>query len=94
MHTVKTRQNRRDVTMPVLWHRLLTGGGPHDLRMAWVVVPELTVTPSPQRYTFVRHESVEAIVHFESLDSDFWSDIAFDERGIVRNYPGIALVVA
>src|SRR3954469_21129707 len=43
-------------TMPVLRHKLLAGGPPVDLLMAWVAVPALAVTPSPQRYTFVRRE--------------------------------------
>jgi hypothetical protein len=68
-------------TLPVLRHRLLDGGNPVDLLMAWVAVPELAVVPSPQRYTFVRREPGVSIVRFESLDSDFAADITFDERG-------------
>src|SRR6266571_8511097 len=41
-------------SMPVLRHGLLRGGGPVDLLMAWVSVPDLHVYPSRQRYTFVR----------------------------------------
>lgn len=81
-------------TLPVLRHRLLAGGGPVDLLMAWVAVPELAVCPSPQRYTFVRREPRVSIVRFESLDSDFTADITFDEHGLVLDYPGIARVVA
>ena len=81
-------------TMPVLRHRLHIGGGPLDLLMAWVAVPELTVSPSPQRYTFVRREPGAAIVRFESLDSDFRSDITLDEHGLVLDYPGIARALA
>jgi hypothetical protein len=76
-------------TMPVLRQGLLEGGGSVELLMAWVGVPELSVTPSPQRYTFVRRR----IVRYESLDSDFEAEIAFDEHGLVLDYPGIARVV-
>jgi len=34
--------------------------------MAWVAVPELTVIPSPQRYTFIRRDGTRSIVRFES----------------------------
>jgi uncharacterized protein len=81
-------------TMPVLRHHLLGGGGPFDLLMAWVAVPELTVTASPQRYTFVRRDPGVAIVRYQSLDSDFLSDITFDEHGLVLDYPGIGRAVA
>jgi hypothetical protein len=81
-------------SMPVLRHRLHEGGGPVDLLMAWVAVPELTVSPSPQRYTFVRRGHQARIVRYESLDSDFVAEITFDEQGLVLDYPGIARVVA
>jgi uncharacterized protein len=81
-------------SMPVLRHGLQRGGGPVDLLMAWVAVPELEVSPSRQRYTFVRREPRARIVRYESLDSDFVAEIAFDEHGLVLDYPGIARVVA
>ena len=77
-------------SMPVLRHRLIEGGGPVDFLMAWVSVPDLAVYPSRQRYTFVRREAKARIVRFETLDSDFVADIAFDEQGVVLDYPGIA----
>jgi hypothetical protein len=80
-------------TMPVLRHALLTGGGPVDLTMAWVAVPELAVVASPQRYTFVRREADRSIVRYESLDSDFSAEITFDAHGVVLDYPGIARFV-
>ena len=80
--------------MPVLRHRLHEGGGPVDLLMAWVAVPELAVSPSPQRYTFVRREPRGRIVRYESLDSDFVAQITFDEHGLVLDYPGLARVAA
>jgi hypothetical protein len=62
--------------------------------MAWVSVPELSVSQSPQRYTFVRREPHVRVIRFESLDSDFRREITVDEHGIVLDYPGIARVVA
>jgi hypothetical protein len=82
-------------SMPVLRHRLHeSGDGPIDFLMAWVAVPDLAVYPSHQRYTFVRREPRARIVRFQSLDIDFAADIAFDEQGVVLDYPGIARLAA
>jgi hypothetical protein len=81
-------------SMPVLRHGLLAGGGPVDLVMAWVAVPELAVRASSQRYTFASRVRDRSLVRFESLDSVFHAEIAFDEHGLVLDYPGIARVVA
>ncbi len=76
-------------SMPVLRHDLLRGGGPLDLLMAWVSVPDLSVHASRQRYTFVRAAAGGAVVRYESLDSGFTADITFDSEGLVIDYPGI-----
>jgi hypothetical protein len=81
-------------SMPVLRHRLHEGGGPIDLLMAWVSVPDLAVYPSRQRYAFVRRGSRARIVGFQSLDSPFEAEIGFDDDGVVLDYPGIARQVA
>jgi hypothetical protein len=81
-------------SMPVLRHGLHESGGPVDFLMAWVAVPELAVYPSRQRYTFVRSEPRARIVRFESLDSDFAADIAFDAQALVLDYPGIGRLAA
>ena len=80
--------------MPVLRHRLLSGGGPVDLLMAWVSVPDLGIFPSRQRYTLVRRASQAIVVRFESLDNPFVADITFDDHGLVRDYPGLARGIA
>ncbi len=77
-------------SMPVLRHGLLRGGRPVDFLMAWVSVPDLAVSASRQRYTFVRAQGEGAVVRYESLDSDFTADITFDRDGLVVDYPGIA----
>jgi uncharacterized protein len=81
-------------SMPVLRYRLHEGGGPVDLLMAWVSVPDLAVYPSRQRYAFVRRESTARIVRFQSLDSPFQAEIGVDDDGVVLDYPGIARQVA
>jgi hypothetical protein len=81
-------------SMPVLRHRLHEGGGPMDFLMAWVSVPDLAVSPSRQRYTFVRREPRGRVVRFEDLDGSFVADITFDDRGMVLDYPGIARLAA
>jgi len=72
--------------MPILRERLVDGGDPKEYLMAWVSVPELVVTPSPQRY-----EPIDTgRVRFVSLDSDFRADLELDEDGLVVRYPRLA----
>jgi hypothetical protein len=77
-------------TMPVLRHRLLDGAGPVEIVTAWVSVPDLSVTPSRQRYTFRERREELIVVRFELVDGDFAEDIAFDADGLVLHYPRIA----
>jgi uncharacterized protein len=74
-------------TMPVLRHDLLHGGGRVDFLMAWIGVPDLSVIPSRQRYTFVRTDGLISVVRYESSSRDFVADIVFDEDGLVLEYP-------
>ena len=76
-------------TMPVLRHDLAHDGEPHDFLMAWISVPDLSVIPSRQRYTFVRADELISVVRYESSSRDFVADIVFDEDGLVLEYPGI-----
>ncbi|HEY1276942.1 MAG TPA: putative glycolipid-binding domain-containing protein [Thermoleophilaceae bacterium] len=72
--------------MPILRDGLLVGGEPREYLMAWISVPDLAVTPSPQRYEPIddRH------VRFASLDSDFTADLELDADGLVLRYPRLA----
>lgn len=81
-------------SMPVLRHRLHEGGGSVEFLMAWVSVPDLAVHRSRQRYTFVRRDAAARIVRFESLDATFVADVAFDDAGVVIDYPGLARRIA
>jgi hypothetical protein len=78
-------------SMPVLRGELLDAGGSVDYLMAWVSVPDLIVTPAPQRYTVIAPGRGGArAARFESLDSDFTAEITYDDQGFVVDYPGIA----
>jgi uncharacterized protein len=77
-------------TPPILRERMMEGGEPLDLVMAWVALPELTVRRSDQRY-----EPIDAgHVRYVSLDSDFTAELELDEDGLVVVYPGLAERVA
>jgi hypothetical protein len=76
-------------TMPVLRHDLLHGGGPVEFLMAWISVPDLSIIPSRQRYTFVRADELISVVRYESSSRDFVADVVFDEDGLVLEYPGL-----
>jgi uncharacterized protein len=62
------------------------GVGEHvDIVTAYVSVPDLTVSPDPQRYT----RPSERSYRFESLDSEFTREITVDDHGFVVEYPGL-----
>jgi uncharacterized protein len=79
-------------TMPVLRHGLLDGGEYVEFTMAWVLVPNLAVVASRQRYVPIR--SIDraggspAVIRYES--GAFRSDITFDDDGLVIDYPQLA----
>jgi hypothetical protein len=74
-------------TMPVLRHGLNNCEGQMDFVMAWVQIPQLHVIRHPQRYTHLG----PGAVRFES--EGFSADLAFDDDGIVTDYPGLAKLV-
>jgi uncharacterized protein len=77
-------------SMPALRHRLLEEDGSADLLMAWVSVPDLGVRAAPQRYTALRDRAGGGrLIRFESLDSGFTAELAFDADGLVVDYPGL-----
>ncbi len=80
-------------SMPILRHRLQSGGEFRDFQMAWISVPDLAVRMSLQRYVFVSKDAKLAIVRYESRDSDFTADLTVDMDGIVVDYPGIGRMV-
>lgn len=77
-------------SMPVLRHGLSRGGGPLDVHVAWVSVPDLRVYASAQRYTFVRARGGGSVIRFETADDGFVADLTFDADGLVIRYPTLA----
>jgi len=76
--------------MPVARHRLGESEGGGTFLMAWVAVPDLTVTPSRQHYTHVRAGAEGSIVRYQSESRDFVADLELDPEGLVRVYPQLA----
>ncbi|MFD0853489.1 putative glycolipid-binding domain-containing protein, partial [Actinomadura adrarensis] len=70
-------------TMPAL---RLGGKGSLDILAAWVSVPDLAVTPSPQTYEFVREDGAVTVIRY--TDPGFTEEIAFS-GGLVLDYPSI-----
>jgi hypothetical protein len=77
-------------TMPIRRHRLDEQPGSETLLMAWVSVPDLSVTPSRQHYTHVARRPFGAAVSYESESRDFVADLEVDDVGVVMRYPGLA----
>jgi len=72
-------------TLPI--RRLeLQPGQARDLRMLYVHVPELTVSPAEQRYTCLEHGEIGARYRYES--GSFRVDLPVDADGFVVDYPG------
>jgi hypothetical protein len=77
-------------TMPIRRHRLNEQAGSETLLMAWVSVPDLSVTPSRQHYAHVTRRSFGAAVRYESESRDFVAELEVDDAGVVTRYPGLA----
>ncbi|MEX2195040.1 MAG: putative glycolipid-binding domain-containing protein [Thermoleophilaceae bacterium] len=75
-------------TMPALRAGLLERDDAADFTMAFVSLPDLSVTPSEQRYEHVcRLEGGGAVVRYSS--GDFSSELTYDADGFVVDYPQI-----
>lgn len=71
-------------TLPI--RRLqLAPGQAADIVTAYVVYPEHSVMPDPQRYSCLSSRRYQ----FESVDTDFKRVIEVDERGLVTMYPDL-----
>lgn len=64
-------------------------GQREEFRMAWISVPEMTVTPNRQIYTCLEKDANGAKFRFESPDIDFEAVITVDADGLVVDYPGL-----
>jgi hypothetical protein len=72
-------------TLPI--RRLdLRAGQSADIRVAYIILPDFTVTIDPQRYVCLEPRRR---YRYESLDSDFVREIEVDEHGLVVAYPGL-----
>lgn len=72
-------------TLPI--RRLdLADGQSADIDVAYVSVPDLTLSLARQRYTCL---NAGALYRFESLESGFSRDIRIDRDGLVTEYPGL-----
>jgi hypothetical protein len=56
-----------------------------EIKVAYVLVPELSLRAAPQRYTHLS----QRLWRFDGLDIDFTADITVDEDGFVVDYPGL-----
>lgn len=71
-------------TLPI--RRLALGaGGSVDIKVAYVLAPELGLRAGPQRYTRL----ADRLWRFHGIDSGFTADILVDADGFVVDYPGL-----
>jgi len=57
-----------------------------EIRLCYIGIPDLTVSPATQRYTALIPGS---LYRFESLESRFTADLPVDADGFVTDYPGL-----
>ena len=77
-------------TLPI--RRLgLDVGASRDLRMLYVLVPEMTVSAADQRYTCLARDENGGIYRYES--GSFQAELVVDADGLVIEYPGLWLRV-
>ena len=63
---------------------------PETIRVAFVHLPGLAVTPTNQRYTLLRSDSAGELYRYEGLDSGFQTELPVDSDGLVIVYPELA----
>lgn len=56
-----------------------------EIKVAYILVPELSLRAAPQRYTRLANR----LWRFDGLDIEFTADITVDESGFVVEYPGL-----
>jgi hypothetical protein len=60
-----------------------------EISVVYFRVPDLGISKFKQRYTFLARAEDHEVYKYESLDSDFTSDITVGMDGLVIDYPGI-----
>lgn len=56
-----------------------------DIKVAYILAPELSLRAGPQRYTQI----ADRLWRFNGIDINFTADIAVDEESFVVDYPGL-----
>ena len=72
-------------TLPIRRLKLKPGQSA-EIVTVYILVPALTLTTDPQRYTCL---APLKRYRYESIDSDFTREIEVDRRGLVVTYPGL-----
>jgi hypothetical protein len=60
-------------------------GEAKEIKVAYILVPELSLRAAPQRYTHLS----PGMWRFDGLDIDFTADLTVDEDAFVIDYPGL-----
>ncbi len=71
-------------SLPIGRLKLATGEA-HEIRAAYITVPELILSRAPQRYARLAADRYR----YEGLGTGFAADLAVDADGLVLDYPGI-----
>ncbi len=75
-------------TLPIR-RQALAPGESAEILVAYISVPDLTVRPMRQRYTFLARTDAGGTWRYEGLESGFRADVTVDGDGLVVDYPPI-----
>jgi hypothetical protein len=67
----------------------LQPGEAAEIRVAFIAIPSLQLSPALQRYTCLAQHPDHSLYRFESPADDFAADIQVDQDGLVVEYPGL-----
>ena len=66
---------------------VLKQGASQETKVAFIAVPDLTVTAVKQRYTFLKTTPQGSLYLYEGLSSGFSTELPVDHDGLVIDYP-------
>jgi hypothetical protein len=62
-------------------------GQAETLKMVYILIPDLTVSVSEQRYTCLEKTARGSVFRYENVDGSFTAQITVDSDGLVVHYP-------
>ena len=75
-------------TLPIR-RLVLHQGQSAEIQVAYITIPDLSVTSKRQRYTCLAASNEERVYRYENMENGFTAEVRVDADGLVVDYPGI-----